>query len=200
MRSDTRRNISSLLAAVGEEIEVNAQGVTLQSVAARAGVAKATAYRYFSSLDELTTAYTVQSMQQMRQFSTESTLKGEELFRSVLGQWVAMVFDHGHVMVQLRSRKGYLDRFDHGDPVIDVSREIWERPMSELLSEKGLSQSLLRHALFLCNIFVDPREVLDLRNSESMTAEQIVSDLDSTIHGAVVGWQQPSPRNGGPKW
>jgi AcrR family transcriptional regulator len=171
VRSDTRRNIRSLLKAAGEEMESNPAAVTLQSIAARAGIGKATAYRYFSSL-------------------AESSLAGADLFRAVLGRWVELVLEHGNVMVQLRSRSGYLERLDREDQVITASRTIWERPVTALLDESGLSADLQRYALFLCNALSDPREILDLHNNAGMSSAQIVADVEAALRGALDGWSR----------
>lgn len=58
MRRDTKRNLARLLGAVVDEVQEDPGYWSLQGVAARAEVGVATAYRYFSSLDELREAYT----------------------------------------------------------------------------------------------------------------------------------------------
>jgi len=171
-------------------MESNPAGVTMQSIAARAGIGKATAYRYFSSLDELLAAYMVHSMDDLRTFSAKSSLSGAELFRAVMGRWVDLVLEHGNVMVQLRSRSGYLERLDHEDQVITASRAIWERPVGALLDESGLSRDLLRYALFLCNVLSDPREILDLHSNAGMSSAQIVTDVEAAFRGGLEGWSR----------
>lgn len=188
MRSDTRRSIKRILEAAGEEMLSNPAQVTLQSIAARAGIGKATVYRHFSSLDDLWAAYMVNSMSDLADFSTDSELSGPELFRTVMTQWVELVLMNGRVMVQLRSRAGYLERLDRGDPVIATSLRIWERPIAELLADSGQTLELLRYALFLCNVLADPREISDLHSVEKLTAAKIAIDLESVLRGALVGW------------
>ncbi|MGO4590220.1 TetR/AcrR family transcriptional regulator [Paenarthrobacter sp. 2TAF44] len=174
--------------AVGEEIDQNPAGVTMQSAAARAGIGTATAYRYFSSLDELLEAYTINTTEELRQFAHECPLTGSELYNAVLSRWITLVLEHGKVMVQLRSRFGYLDRLDRGDPVIAASRAIWEQPLRGLLQDLGLPDTLLRQALFLNNALSDPREILDLSETEKLEPEQIANQLLEALSGSLQGW------------
>jgi AcrR family transcriptional regulator len=188
LRSDTRRNIQSLLKAVAEEVEENHQGISLQSVAARAEVGTTTAYRYFSSLDELLRAYMTQILESLHEFSDGSDLEGVMLFHTVMRRWVDLVLEHGPVMVQLRSRSGFLERLDQGDPVIEISRRSWERPLTGLLAELNLPPDYLRRALFLCNVLSDPREILDLYNTDKLTPDEIADRLTAFLTGALSGW------------
>ncbi|BCW36027.1 TetR family transcriptional regulator [Arthrobacter sp. StoSoilA2] len=188
MRSDTRRNIKSLLQAVGAEIEHNPGGVSMQSAAARAGIGTATAYRYFSSLDELLEAYTLMITQELRDFSRDCTLEGADLFNAVLDRWIDLVLEHGKVLVQLRSRTGYLQRLDQGDPVIATSRTIWERPLASLLKDYGMPQTSLRQALFLHNALTDPRDILDLVEAEQLKPQDLGEYLREALVGSLKGW------------
>jgi len=187
VRSDTKRNQQQLIRAVAEEVRQNPNGISMQSVAVRAKVGVATAYRYFSSLDELLTAYMVQIMEELQAFVAECELTGSELFDATLARWVDLVLDHGKVMVQLRSRSGYLDRLDHGDLVIGASLLIWERPVAGLLEDLGLQKATLRQALFICNALSDPREVLDLHEADRLSRDEIRRTLSAALTGALRG-------------
>ncbi|MGO4535128.1 TetR/AcrR family transcriptional regulator [Leifsonia sp. 2MCAF36] len=190
MRSDTRRNIARLMEAVGEEIEQNPGGVNMQSAAARAGISTATAYRYFSSVDELIAAYVIRIFDELRSFSHDCPLSGVELFDAVLARWIDLVLEHGKVMVQLRSRTGYLERWDAGEAVIQRSREIWERPVAALLQQIEQPESMLRQALFLANLLTDPREIIDLHQTEHLGAARIAEHLGDAVAGAITGWAE----------
>ncbi|WP_457967311.1 TetR/AcrR family transcriptional regulator [Arthrobacter sp. D1-29] len=180
--------MKSLMLAVGEEIAENPGNVTMQSAAARAGIGTATAYRYFSSLDELLEAYTINITEELRDFARQCPLSGRDLYNAVLSRWITLVLEHGKVMVQLRSRSGYLHRLDQGDPVIATSRDIWEQPLKGLLQDLSLPDSLLRHALFLNNALSDPREILDLSETEKLKPEQIAGQLLEALSGSLHGW------------
>ncbi|WP_454485913.1 TetR/AcrR family transcriptional regulator [Arthrobacter sp. MAHUQ-56] len=169
-------------------MEENHQGISLQSVAARAEVGTTTAYRYFSSLDELLRAYMAQILETLHEFSDNSDLDGVRLFHAVMRRWVDLVLEHGRVMVQLRSRSGFLERLDRGDAVIDVSRRSWERPLAGLLTELQVPHENLRQALFLCNVLSDPREILDLYNTDKLTPDDITDRMTAFLSGAIRGW------------
>ncbi len=188
MRSDTRRNIRRLLKAVAEEIEENPEGFTMQTTAARAELGTATAYRYYSTLDDLVAAYVLEVFDELKTFSHDSSETGAELFDAVLARWISVVLDRGKPMVHLRSRAGFLERLDSGSAVIDRSREIWERPLLGLLEQMHIDKTQLRSALFLTNIITDPREVLDLHRTEKMSARQIQARLRGALEGAIRGW------------
>ena len=185
MRSDTRRNLDRLLRAVAEAVQEDPASLSLQGVAARAQVGVASTYRYFSSLDELLEAYTINITEELRDFAHECPLQGRELFNAVLSRWIDLVLEHGKVMVQLRSRSGYLHRLDQGDPVIATSRAIWEEPLRGLLQDLGLPNTMLRQALFLNNALSDPREIMELRDSDSLSAKAITARLSGAVTGAI---------------
>ncbi|BCW36026.1 TetR family transcriptional regulator [Arthrobacter sp. StoSoilA2] len=187
MRSDTKRNISRLLEAVAEEVSENAGSLSLQGVAARAEVGVASAYRYFPSVDALLEAYMLKISAELRDFSKDCQLGGVELYDAVLARWVDLVLEHGAVLVQLRSKTGYLQRLLAQEPVMEVSRAIWERPLKALLGESGLTPDALVQALFLNNALSDPREILELHSVESLTRQQIPGRLRASLIGALFG-------------
>ncbi|MFJ6538415.1 TetR/AcrR family transcriptional regulator [Paenarthrobacter sp. NPDC091711] len=189
MRSDTRRNIQRLLDAVNEEVSINPGSYSMASIATRAGIGTASAYRYFPSLDELLKAYMVRILESLEDFSVGSELRGPALFTAVMNRWVELVLEHGRVMVQLRSRAGFLERLDGGDSVIAVSKAIWERPLRELIDDLRLPPEMLRQALFICNALSDPREILDLRMSEDLSAQEITQRLATSVMGAAEGYR-----------
>ena len=55
-RKDAVRNQRKLLEATGDVLRTEPQNASVPLIAARAGLATATAYRYYSSLHELLTA------------------------------------------------------------------------------------------------------------------------------------------------
>jgi AcrR family transcriptional regulator len=187
LRSDTRRNIRLLLNAVAEEIEENPSGLSMQSAAARAGIGTATAYRYFSTLDDLVAAYVLEVFEELKTFSHDAGQRGTELFDVVLSKWIDVVLTNGQAMVHLRSRSGFLQRLDTDDPVIDRARDIWERPLLGLLHDLELPADQLRSALFLTNILSDPREILDLHRTEGLQPEEIRQNVEGAIRGAIIG-------------
>lgn len=190
-RSDTIRNQRKLLEAVSELVREAPESVTMQAIAARAEIAPATAYRYFSSIDELLTAYLLQTVIELRDYSTASNATGRALFEDVLGEWIRLIGVHGPVIVQLRSRRGFLERLHAEEPVISTVYAAWEQPLRHLLRELELPTSLLAEARFLCNILFDPREVLDLTEESGKSAATVRKRLTGAYIGALRGWHRP---------
>lgn len=190
MRSDTRRNIKRLVWSVGEVVRENPTSVTMNAIAAKAEIAPATAYRYFSSVELLVEAYTVEMVTELGDFGESSDETGSDLYRAVLAQWFELIVEHGRAMVHLRSRRGFLDRLHHEDALIAQVRRAWEHPVRELLAAEGIDASHYEMAMFLCNILTDPREMLDLAEHVDIDRDEAVTALCRTVVGAIRGWAQ----------
>jgi AcrR family transcriptional regulator len=189
MRSDTRRNRRRLLESAAELVREDPQALTLAAVAARAEVSVATAYRYFSSLEELLTALMQAIVDGFLDFRESSLATDGELFEELLGRWVElMAGDEGPVMVQLRSRLGFLQRLRDADPVISGVAHVWAPAVLPLLTAAGATREQLPHALMLLNVLVDPREILDMRQVLKMTPAQIRATLSATYRAALQVW------------
>ena len=188
LRSDTLRNRRRLLEAVGELAREAPDELTMQAVASRAEIGPATAYRYFSSMEDVIAAYVLDVIEELRDFSARSTGQGRPLFDAVAHAWVDLLAEHGPALVQLRSPRGYLERLHGGNEIIAATRDAWSVPVRELLDDIGLSQVTLDHALFLCNMIFDPREIQDLVQETQLSRREIVSRLTEVYCGALRGW------------
>jgi AcrR family transcriptional regulator len=187
-RSDTRRNRRRLLEAVGELAREAPDELTMQAIASRAEIGPATAYRYFSSMEEVLAAYVLSVVEELRAFTATSTAQGRPLFDAVVDKWVDLLVAHGPALVQLRSRRGYLERLHAGNEIIVVTRDAWAEPVRGLLHDLGLPGEMLEYALFLGNMIFDPREVLDLLQEGNLTRRQVISRLTEAYGGALRGW------------
>lgn len=188
LRSDTRRNHRQLLKAVGELAREDPDQLTMQAVASRAEIGPATAYRYYSSLDDVLAAYVLSVVEQLRDFSATSTAKGRPLFDSVVNEWVDLLAEHGPALVQLRSRLGYLERLRSGNAIIVALRDAWSEPVRGLLDDIGLPDTMVEYALFLANMMFDPREIQDLLRQTEMSRQEIITRLTEAYGGALRGW------------
>ena len=188
MRSDTRRNRRRLLEAVGELAREAPGRLTMQAVASRAEIGPATAYRYYSSMDDVLAAYVLSVVEELRDFSAESTAVGRPLFDSVVDKWVDLLAAHGPALVELRSRRGFLDRLHHGDDMIGAARDAWSRPVQGLLDDLGLPDEMIEYALFLCNMMFDPREIQDLLQVTGLSRREVITRLTEAYCGALRGW------------
>lgn len=188
MRSDTRRNINRLIWSVGEVVREDPTSLSMNTVAARAEVAPATAYRYFKSVDVLVEAFTVDVVRSLADHTATRTEGGRSLYVAVLRDWYALVLEHGAALVQLRSRKGFLERLRQGDELIKEVDRAWAKPLQELMRAGGVGLEHYEMALFMSNLLTDPRELLDLHKSEQVDEAELVERLADTVLAAVVAW------------
>ncbi|MEV5495378.1 hypothetical protein AB0M50_08240 [Nonomuraea fuscirosea] len=188
LRSDTRRNRRRLLEAVGELAREAPDELTMQAVASRAEIGPATAYRYYSTVDDVLAAYVLSVVEELRDFSAASTAEGQPLFDAVVDKWVDLLAEHGPALVQLRSRQGYLKRLHDANDIIVAMRDAWSEPVRGLLADLGLPDEMLEYALFLNNIMYDPREIQDLLQETELSRREVVIRLTEAYRGALRGW------------
>jgi AcrR family transcriptional regulator len=188
LRSDTRRNRRRLLEAVGQIAREAPDQLTMKDVAHRAEIGPATAYRYYSTMDDVLAAYALRVVEELRDHSVSSSAAGRPLFDAVVDRWVDLLAEHGPVMVQLRSRRGFLERLHAGNETIVAVRDAWSRPVEGLLADLGLPARMLEHALFLHNVMYDPREIHDLLQETGMSRREVTTRLTEAYLGALRGW------------
>lgn len=162
----------------------------MQTIAERAEIGLATAYRYYSTMSDVLAAYQQGTVRELREFSENCELEGRELFDAVLHRWLALLDEHGAAMVQLRSRRGFLERMHNDDEVIRLVTEAWRRPVLGFLADRQLSPDILEYALFLANILFDPREIDDLRTEAKLAPDEIARRLTAVYAGALAGWAE----------
>jgi AcrR family transcriptional regulator len=179
-----------MMEAVRDLVREAPDDLTMQAIAARAEVGSATAYRYYSGVDEILATYTLRVVEELRSFSEASTAEGRDRFDAVLTMWTELLDRHGPVMVRLRSHRGFLERLGASDPIIATWVAAWTEPVTALLADCGLPREQLRDALFLCNIVFDPREIGDLRTESDLSLDVIRARLTSAYLGALRGWNE----------
>ncbi|MFW6695082.1 TetR/AcrR family transcriptional regulator [Streptomyces sp. MAR4 CNX-425] len=190
VRSDTLRNRRRLLEAVGELAREAPDRLTMQAVASRAEIGPATAYRYYSSMDDVLAAYVLSVVEELRDFSVSSAARGRPLFDAVVDKWVDLLAEHGPALVQLRSRRGYLERLHAGNEIIVAMRDAWSGPVRGLLDDLGIPAGMLEYALFLSNMIFDPREVQDLLRETGLSRREVIARLTEAYRGALSGWSR----------
>ncbi|QKW10185.1 TetR/AcrR family transcriptional regulator [Streptomyces sp. NA04227] len=173
--------------ATGEILRTEPSAAAMPVIAERAGLSVATAYRYFPSLDELLTAYMVGVTIQLRDYSHDCLKSGPALFEDVIAEWARLLRSYGTAMVQIRSRTGFLTRLRDNDEVLTPVRDALERPIRGVMRHLDIPDEHFDHALFLCNVMFDARDVLDLI-STGLTEEAAISRLTAAYYGALQGW------------
>lgn len=189
MRSDTERNRRQIIRAGAELFAAPAGRVTMAEIAKHAEVSTATAYRHFTSVDEILAAFRSEVGSQLREFSVQQDSHGLELLEAVSREWVSLVLHHGGAMVQTRSHRGYLARLREGTEYLIDQAEALRDPLREATQALGLPD-LGDEAMFLWNLLFDPREILDLVTTVGLTEDQVVVQLLATLRGALVGWSE----------
>ncbi|SDT04388.1 DNA-binding transcriptional regulator, AcrR family [Brevibacterium sandarakinum] len=190
-RKDVVRNNRAILQAAGEIMRVDPEGVTIPAVAERAGLSAPTVYRYYPSTEALLGRYLTEVVSQVRDFSHDCNTPGTALFNDVLGEWGRVVEIYGPGLVQLRSRRGFLERLRSGDETMQVVREAWERPLRRVMKAHCIRDEHLENALFLFNMMFDPRELLDL-NKQGLPMPSVLTLLQGAYVSALQGWQDDS--------
>ncbi|GLZ29549.1 TetR family transcriptional regulator [Lentzea sp. NBRC 105346] len=161
---------------------------TMQSIAQRAALSQATAYRHFSSLDALVVAYNEDVVESLREHGQRSKKTGKELFEHVVARWVKLQGVHGPVIVRDRSRRGFLERLRSGDPFALRICAAWDAPLRGVLADLGLPEQWLETARFLHNVLFDPREIIDLTKAAGLTEAAVVRRLCDAFYAALQGW------------
>lgn len=183
-RADAERSRELLIETVGVVVPAATQPLSLADIARHAGLGQATAYRHFSSLDELLGAYFRRIVSELNDYSQASELSGPVLFEDVAQRWVDLVLVNGRAMVQIRSPRGYIERLRDGVDYVVLMDEALRRPISELLEAWGLAP-IGDQALQLWNVIFDPREILDTMNTLGFSKPEIVERLGTAFKGAV---------------
>ncbi|GAB3263694.1 TetR/AcrR family transcriptional regulator [Arthrobacter pigmenti] len=165
-RVDSTRHRRKLIQVVSEQLRTGHENLTMTGVARAAELSVPTAYRYFSGVDDIKSAFLESIVRELRIFSQASDLHGAALFDAVLAEWFRIQESQGTAIINVRSRRGFLQRLREGDPVIAEVAGAWRRPIAELLREHRIDGVDPDITLYFYNLIFDPREINDLRRSE----------------------------------
>jgi AcrR family transcriptional regulator len=187
VRSDTERNRRRLVKAAAFLTTRHGSAVKMADVAERAEVSTATAYRHFSSVDEILAEYRFEVGMRLLEFSHRCELTGIEFLSAVSGEWVRLVVIHGGAMIHTRSDQGYLARLRSGAPYLTVQADALARPIAEAAKAMGVEDPG-DEGMFLWNILFDPREVFDLLNTVGLSESQTTTKLVAAFCGALREW------------
>lgn len=186
-RSDSVRNRRRLLDAAGDVLRTQPLEASMPLIAEKAELSVATAYRYFSTLEELLNAYMHLVGLSLTTYSDDSPRTGMALFEDVAAEWARLLRTYGTAMVQIRSRRGFIERLRTHDMVITTIRTAWERPIRQVMRELQVPEEQFEYALSLYNALFDPRDILDLIAS-GLSEKQVLDRLCSAYFGALAGW------------
>lgn len=187
VRSDSVRNEQALVRAVGELLREDPEAATMPTVADRAGLSLATAYRYFPTLDALHRRFMLSVVERLLEETENLHETGQERFVAILRRWLTVVDKYGPAMVLVRSREGFLTRLEQGEPQTVALDRIWGSAIRGIMAEEGVPPDRYDLALSLYNALLNSREILDLRVARGMDDEQLSSHLVRVFKGAVSG-------------
>ncbi|ORM71264.1 TetR family transcriptional regulator [Pantoea rwandensis] len=187
MRSDTERNRKNLIQAGARLFERSESPISLTEIAAEAGVSVATAYRQFTSVEEVLNAYRQEVGQLLLDYSIGQRCSGLEKLESVSRYWVKLVRERGAAMVPMRNRRGYLERLWEGAEYLQVQADALRPALRESMDEMDLPD-IGDKAIFLWNILFDPREIFDLLNTVGLTEKQVGTQLMAVLVGGLRGF------------
>ena len=160
----------------------------MQSIARRAALSQATAYRHFPSVEALVVAYHEEVMTSLVDHGERSRKTGKDLFEHQAACWVKLQKVHGPVIVRSASQRGFLERLRGAEITATLSGSAWDPALKGVLTDLGLPDSLLDVARFLHDALFDPREILDLTKTAGLPDEQVVRRLSDAFYGALTGW------------
>ncbi|SEQ47395.1 transcriptional regulator, TetR family [Lentzea xinjiangensis] len=163
----------------------------MQSIARKAALSQATAYRHFPSVEALVTAYHEAVMRSLAEHGERSRKRGKDLFEHQALRWVKMQSLHGPVIVRFWSQRGFLERLQSADVMTVLSCAAWDRALRGVLIDLALPDTLLPVARLVHNALFDPRAIIDLTTTAGLPDEQVVRRLSDAFYGALTGWGRP---------
>lgn len=187
MRSDTERNRRNLIQAGARLFERSENPISMTEIAAEASVSVATAYRQFTSVEEVLNAYRQEVGQLLLDYSQALSCGGLQKLEMVSRHWIKLVRERGAAMVPMRNRRGYLERLWEGAEYLLVQADALRPALRESMVEMNLTD-IGDKAVFLWNILFDPREIFDLLNTVGMTEKQVGTQLMSVLIGGLQGF------------
>lgn len=191
MRSDTERNRRNLIQAAARLFEKADGPISMTEIAAEAEVSVATAYRQFSSVEEVLNTYRRDVGVLLLEFSQQQTSRGLQRLENVSRYWIKLVRERGAAMVPMRNRRGYLERLWEGADYLLVQADAVRPPLREAMEEMGLPD-IGDKAVFLWNILFDPREIFDLVDTVGLSEKEVGTQLMSVLVGGLNGWATAS--------
>ena len=180
-RSDARSNREELIDAVGRLL-AEASGFTLTELADHSGVSRATTYRNFSTpqdaIDAFVSRFLVDFEAEVAALSIGTNL---DRLVGLCRAWAALVDERHPALVHVRSVDGFLTRAKRDDPIIARIHRLVRTSLADTMASGALPESDPDYAVFLWNLLLDPRELVDLADhldtSIPQAAELLTTDF-----------------------
>ena len=188
LRRDARRSRDALLAAIAELLAEHGPDFTLTDAAQRAGLATATAYRHFTSVDAAIAAYYDQLLTGLVAAFDALPPAPDALahVKGICQEWAVQAADWGPAAVYLRSPRGFLDRLAAADPLVALLYDRLSAALQAAVSAGALPAQDLRYATLTWVTLFDERVVVDLTHHHALTPPQAATALTATLLAALT--------------
>lgn len=180
-RSDSRDSRSRLIDTIGAYADLHGQRpACLADLATFAQLSSATAYRHFTSIDDVANVYLSRLPDHAVRVASRATPADTPVGR--LHQWneawVKSCQKFASASVGLRSSEGFLARRRRNDPVVMFVCAHVEPLLAELTDD-------VVSLLLVWNAVSDPREVLDMRTTLKWSGTRTARFItDTTVRAA----------------
>ncbi len=182
-RSDAQTNRRRLFDAT-ESLLATQGTFSLTELAGEAGVSRATTYRNFASANEAVAAFIGEFLSEFEgAISDEGKVVAN--VEEVCVAWGDLVENRSSALVQVRSTEGFLARMRSGDSIICRIDALVRAAISLDDHGRTLSESDLDYAVFLWNLLLDPRELLDLAEHSGSTVGEATLRLSAEFSACL---------------
>jgi AcrR family transcriptional regulator len=178
-RADAQDNRRRLIDAVGRLL-ARQGALTLTEVAVEAGVSRATTYRNFSTPEAAIEAFIDDFLTDFETAVAGIGSTCEDPFERLTvlcAAWGELVEERSHALIHVRSTEGFLARAHRGDPIIARIYRIVRAALDDVRAAGGLGDIDTDYAVFLWNLLLDPRELLDLAQHNGQSIRQATAQL-----------------------
>lgn len=176
-RVDAVENRDRLIEAVGQLL-AGVGTFTLTELADHAGVSRATTYRNFSTLDDAIDAFIAQFLSGFEaEVAAMPTGMPLDRLEGLCRAWARLVDERSRALVHVRSTEGFLSRAARDDPIIGRIHRLVRATVVDAMTAGVLPESDPDYAVFLWNLLLDPRELLDLAEHRSTSVAQAAEQL-----------------------
>lgn len=180
-RADAQDNRRRLIVAVGTLLTRRGE-LTLTELAAEADVSRATTYRNFPTtaaaieafIDDFLTHFEGAVSEQ-----AESAIGDDPLapITTLCAAWGELVDRRSRALAHVRSTEGFLTRLRRGDPIIGRIHRIVRAAIDDTIAGGALPKLDADYAVFLWNMLLDPRELLDLAEHNGQSVPEATAQL-----------------------
>jgi AcrR family transcriptional regulator len=185
-RADARENTRALLEAVARLLRTGAP-FTLTQLAAEAQVSRATTYRNFSSPDAAVQAYIHEFLDSFEErCAAEPATQGPAALAAVSRVWTELIAERSHALAHARSAEGFLARVRADDPIIGRVYRVVRPAVDRDIATGALKANDPDLVVFLWNLMLDPRELIDLAEHRGAPIAQVGEELLRLVYAAAV--------------